>query len=141
MYNFPLRFLKYVRDAQLAGSPFMSVARGVHKLTADLADWFGLDAGYIRKGDRADVVIINPEGLNNDIDGISEAPMEGFGVDRLVKRNDDAVDVTIINGRVAYKKGDYFPENLGKEKGYGSFLENQLIEERKTTEMGQTATA
>ena len=141
MYNFPLRFLKYVRDAQLAGTPFMSVAQGVHKLTADLADWFGLDAGYIRKGDRADVVIINPEGLNNDIDGISEAPMEGFGVDRLVKRNDDAVDVTIINGRVAYKKGDYFPENLGKEKGYGSFLENQLIEERKTTEMGQTATA
>lgn len=141
MYNFPLRFLKYVRDAQLAGTPFMSVARGVHKLTADLADWFGLDAGYIRKGDRADVVIINPEGLNNDIDGISEAPMEGFGVDRLVKRNDDAVDVTIINGRVAYKKGDYFPENLGKEKGYGSFLENQFIEERKKTEMGQTATA
>ena len=141
MYNFPLRFLKYVRDAQLAGTPFMSVAQGVNKLTADLADWFGLDAGYIRKGDRADVVIINPEGLNNDIDGISEAPMEGFGVDRLVKRNDDAVDVTIINGRVAYKKGDYFPENLGKEKGYGSFLENQLIEERKTTEMGQTATA
>jgi len=109
MYNFPLRFLKYVRDAQLAGTPFMSVARGVHKLTADLADWFGLDAGHIREGDRADVVIINPEGLNDDVDGISEAPMEGFGVDRLVKRNDDAVEVTIINGKVAYKKGDYFP--------------------------------
>ena len=130
MYNFPLRFLKYVRDAQLEGKPFMTVAKGVHKLTADLADWFGLDAGHIREGDRADVVIVNPQGLNEDVDGISEAPMEGFGVDRLVKRNDEAIDVTIINGKVAYKKGDYFPENIGKEKGYGSFLENRYVEAR-----------
>ena len=141
MYNFPLRFLKYVRDAQLEGKPFMTVAKGVHKLTADLADWFGLDAGHIREGDRADVVIVNPQGLNEDVDGISEAPMEGFGVDRLVKRNDDAVDVTIINGKVAYKKGDYFPENLGKEKGYGSFLVTRYVEAREATEVGQTATA
>jgi N-acyl-D-aspartate/D-glutamate deacylase len=141
MYNFPLRFLKYVRDAQLAGSPFMSVARGVHKLTADLADWFGLDAGHIREGDRADVVIINPEGLNDDIDGISEAPMEGFGVDRLVKRNDDAVEVTIINGKVAYKKGDYFPEDLGNTKGYGGFLENRYVLQRDEQPSGQVATA
>jgi N-acyl-D-aspartate/D-glutamate deacylase len=141
MYNFPLRFLKYVRDAQLEGKPFMTVAKGVNRLTADLADWFGLDAGHIREGDRADVVIVNPVGLNEDVDGISEAPMEGFGVDRLVKRNDDAVDVTIINGKVAYKKGDYFPENLGKEKGYGSFLENQYVEEREVTEESQTAIA
>ena len=141
MYNFPLRFLKYVRDAQLAGQPFMTVAKGVHKLTADLADWFGLDAGHIREGDRADVVIVNPQGLNEDVDGISEAPMEGFGVDRLVKRNDEAVDVTIINGKVAYKKGDYFPENLGKEKGYGSFLENRYVEARETTVVGQIVTA
>lgn len=141
MYNFPLRFLKYVRDAQLAGTPFMSVARGVHKLTADLADWFGLDAGHIREGDRADVVIINPEGLNDDIDGISEAPMEGFGVDRLVKRNDDAVEVTIINGKVAYKKGDYFPEDLGNTKGYGGFLENRYVLQRDEQSSGQVATA
>jgi len=141
MYNFPLRFLKYVRDAQLAGTPFMSVARGVHKLTADLADWFGLDAGHIREGDRADVVIINPEGLNDDVDGISEAPMEGFGVDRLVKRNDDAVEVTIINGKVAYKKGDYFPEDLGNTKGYGGFLENRYVLQRDEQSSGQVATA
>jgi N-acyl-D-aspartate/D-glutamate deacylase len=130
MYNFPLRFLKYVRDAQQAGNPFMSAAQGIHKLTADLADWFGLDAGHIREGDRADVVIINPEGLNDEIDGISEAPMEGFGVDRLVKRNDDAIDATIINGRVAYKKGYDFADDLGKQKGFGGFLENRYVEMR-----------
>ena len=141
MYNFPLRFLKYVRDAQLEGQPFMTVAHGVHKLTADLADWFGLDAGHIRVGDRADVVIINPVGLNEDVDGISEAPMEGFGVDRLVKRNEDAVDATIINGKVAYKKGDYFPANLGKEKAYGGFLENRYVEQREESELGRVAIA
>ena len=141
MYNFPLRFLKYVRDAQLEGQPFMTVAHGVHKLTADLADWFGLDAGHIRVGDRADVVIINPVGLNEDVDGISEAPMEGFGVDRLVKRNEDAVDATIINGKVAYKKGDYFPANLGKEKVYGGFLENRYVEQREESELGKVAIA
>ena len=128
MYNFPLRFLKYVRDAQLEGKPFMSVARGVHKLTADLADWFGLDAGYIREGDRADVVIVNPEGLNQDIDDISEAPMEGFGVTRLVKRNNDAVDATIINGKVAYEKDVGFPDDLGTQTGYGQFLINSWVD-------------
>lgn len=128
MYNFPLRFLKYVRDAQLDGKPFISVSEGIHKLTADLADWFGLNAGYIREGDRADVVVLNPSGLNDDVDAISEAPMEGFGVDRLVKRNDEAVDVTIINGKIAYAKGDYFPDDLGKQKGYGTFLDCGFVE-------------
>lgn len=128
MYNFPLRMLKYVKDAKLEGKPFMTDGQAIHKLTADLADWFGLDAGHIRVGDRADVVIINPEGINDDVDAISEAPMEGFGIDRLVKRNDDAIDATIINGKVAYKKGDYFPDDLGKKQGYGVFLENSFVE-------------
>jgi len=128
MYNFPLRMLKYVKDAKLAGNPFMTDGQAIHKLTADLADWFGLDAGHIRVGDRADVVIINPEGINDDVDAISEAPMEGFGIDRLVKRNDDAIDATIINGKVAYKKADYFPEDFGKQQGYGQFLKNNFVE-------------
>ena len=128
MYNFPLRMLKYVKDAKMAGNPFMTDGQAIHKLTADLADWFGLDAGHIRVGDRADVVIINPEGINDDVDAISEAPMEGFGIDRLVKRNDDAIDATIINGKVAYKKADYFPEDFGKQQGYGQFLKNNFVE-------------
>jgi N-acyl-D-aspartate/D-glutamate deacylase len=130
MYNFPLRLLKYVRDAQLDGQPFMTAAQGIHAVTGDLADWFGVDAGYIREGDRADVVVINPQGLTDEVDDIHEAPMEGFGIDRLVKRNDDAVDLTIINGQVAYEKGDHFPDDLGREKGYGQFLINRYVEER-----------
>ena len=141
MYNFPLRMLKYVRDAQLEGKPFMTTAQGVNKLTADLADWFGLNAGYIREGDRADVVIINPEGLNDDIEAIHEATMEGFGLDRLVKRNDDAVLATIINGKIAYEKGGNFPDDLGKVLGYGCFLENKFVQERESFKAADVALA
>lgn len=51
-YNFPLRFLKYVRDAERAGTPFMTVGHAIHRLSGELADFIGVDAGYIRVGDR-----------------------------------------------------------------------------------------
>jgi len=127
MYNFPLRMLKYVRDAELAGVPFMSMPAAVRKLTGDLADWFGLDAGTIQEGKRADIAIINPEGLTDELDQVSYADMEGFGVERLVKRNNDAVDATIINGQLAYQKGGLFPDNFGLAQGYGVFLNNREV--------------
>jgi len=128
MYNFPLRLLKYVRDAQLDGNAFMTTAQGVRKLTGDLADWFGLDAGCIRKGNRADVVVVNPEGLTDELDDVAEAPMDGFGIERLVKRNDEAVDLTIINGKVAYQKSHGFSGDLGVSQQFGRFLVNREVE-------------
>jgi 8-oxo-dGTP pyrophosphatase MutT (NUDIX family) len=59
-YNFALKLLRRVRDAELAGKPFMTVEHAVHRLTAEVADWFGLPAGTLRKGDRADFVVIVP---------------------------------------------------------------------------------
>lgn len=130
-YNFPLRLLKYVRDAQIAGKPFMSTARGVHRVSGELGDWLGIDAGHIRVGDRADVVIINPEGLTEAVDEFTEAPMDVLGLQRVVKRNDDAVEATIINGRVAYRRGSEFVAELGKEQGFGQFLESREVLERQ----------
>ncbi len=121
-YNFPLRFLKYVRDAELAGQPFMDTGHAVRRLTGELADFAGVDAGYIRAGDRADLVIIDPEGLTDELDEVSEAPMENLGLMRLVKRNDAAVEATVIHGRVAYQRDTGFAEALGKERGFGRFL-------------------
>ncbi|MDZ4336944.1 MAG: N-acyl-D-glutamate amidohydrolase [Pseudomonas sp.] len=121
-YNFPLRFLKYVRDAELAGTPFMDMGRAIHRLSGELADFIGVDAGTIRVGDRADVVIVNPAGLTDELDEMHEAPMEVLGLERVVKRNDAAVDATLINGRVAYRRGSEFPEALGKQPGFGRFL-------------------
>lgn len=121
-YNFPLRFLKYVRDAELAGEPFMQLGRAVHRLSGELADFIGVEAGYLRVGDRADLVVINPAGLTDALDEMHEAPMEVLGMMRVVKRNDEAVELTLINGRIAYRKGLEYPDNLGKVQGYGRFL-------------------
>ncbi|WP_417215647.1 N-acyl-D-amino-acid deacylase family protein [Alcanivorax sp.] len=129
-YNFPLRLLKYVRDADEAGLPFMSVAEGVNAVTADLADWFGLRAGHLRVGARADVVIVNPEGLTDELDEVSWAPLEGTSLNRLVKRNDEAVTATIINGRVAYDRVQGFDERLGHERDFGQFLPGTEVQAR-----------
>lgn len=48
-YNYPLRLLKRVRDAQLSGRPFLTTERAVYRLTAEVADWFGVDAGTLRE--------------------------------------------------------------------------------------------
>ena len=57
-YNFGLRLLRHVRDANLAGNSFMTVEQAVHRLTGELAEWYGLDAGHLRVGDRADLVVV-----------------------------------------------------------------------------------
>ncbi len=64
-YNMGLRLLRHVRDAEKAGKPFMTIEQAVHRLTGELADWYRLDAGHLRIGDRADVVVIDPERLDD----------------------------------------------------------------------------
>ncbi len=141
-YNFPLRFLKYVRDAELTGTPFMDMGRAIHRLTGELADFIGVDAGTIRVGDRADVVIVNPAGLTDELDDIHEAPMEVLGLERVVKRNDAAVDATLINGRIAYRRGSEFPDALGTQRGFGSFLPGRDVAPRTAPAAGfKSATA
>ncbi len=86
-YNFPLRMLKRTRDADRADAPFLSVERAVHRLTGELAEWFGIDAGTLRQGDGADFVVIDPAGLNESVDGYyeEEVPFYG-GLRRMVNR-------------------------------------------------------
>jgi N-acyl-D-aspartate/D-glutamate deacylase len=121
-YNFTMCMLKYVLDAEREGQAFMSIARAVHRLSGELADWYGIDAGHIREGDRADVVVINPQGLTDEVWGMVDAPFPAFGMDRLVNRNDLAVDATIINGKLAYHRLEGYASDLGKARGYGRFL-------------------
>ena len=72
-YNMGLRLLRHVRDAERAGRPFMTIEQAVHRLTGELADWYRIDAGHLRVGDRADVVIVDPERLDAALDGYAEA--------------------------------------------------------------------
>ena len=121
-YNFPLRMLKRVRDAEAAGRPFMTVEHAVHKLTGDIADFHRIDAGHLAPGRRADVVVVDPERLDDSVEAIHEAPMPGFdGLSRLVRRNDDTVRAVLVNGRVAWRGGAP-ADDLGTSRGYGTFL-------------------
>ncbi|MBP1817770.1 amidohydrolase family protein [Mycobacterium sp. OAE908] len=107
-YNFSLRLLKRVRDAEAAGRPFLSLQRAVHRLTAEVADWFGLDAGTLREGDRADFVVIDPAGLDASVDAYHEEKVPFYGdLSRMVNRNDAAIVATGVNGTVVFRDGQF----------------------------------
>ena len=121
-YNFPQRMLKRVRDAELAGAPFMSVGRAVQRLSHEIAAWLGLDAGLLAVGRRADVVVLDPRGLDDAVEAIHEQPVaELAGLRRLVRRNPRAVDRVLVNGRVAVEQGEPLPE-VGRQVGFGQVL-------------------
>ena len=121
-YNLGLRFLRRVRDAEAAGCPILPVEQAVHRLTGELGEWFHLDAGFLRKGDRADVVVVRPEALDHRVDGYAEAPVPEFGgLSRMVRRNDDAVAATIVNGVVVFRDGE-FADGYGSTRRTGRFL-------------------
>jgi N-acyl-D-aspartate/D-glutamate deacylase len=120
-YNFPLRMLKAVRDAEARGRPFLSVGKAVARLTSEIADFLGLDAGRLLVGARADLVVVRPEGLDAAVDKIHEAPLEGFGsLKRLVRRNPRAIGAVFIGGHLAARDGEPTAE-LGRVR-MGSLL-------------------
>ena len=115
-YNMGLRLLRHVRDAQMAGKPFMTVEQAVHRLTGELADWYRLDAGHLRIGDRADVVVIDPERLDATLDGYAEDRVEQYGgLPRMVNRNDGTVTAVFVGGRAVFLGGKP-TEIVGKQR-------------------------
>jgi N-acyl-D-aspartate/D-glutamate deacylase len=121
-YSFPLRTLRYIRDRAVAGQPVMPIEKAVWRLTGEIGEWLGVDAGRLRVGDRADLVMIDPEALDDRLDAYHEANMEGFGdLMRMVNRSDGVVSTVLVNGRIAFDDGRCTPA-LGKELGFGTFL-------------------
>ncbi len=120
-YNLPLRFLKLVRDSHEEGAPIMSLERAVHRLTGEQADWLGIDAGHLRVGHRADVVVLDPRGLDQDLERVEWAEMQNFGLERMVNRVPGCVKHVLINGRKAVTEGEVEPD-LGRDRGFGRFL-------------------
>jgi len=121
-YNFPLHLLRLVRNRSRAGTPVMSAGRAVHRVTGELADYLGVDAGHLRVGGRADVAIIDPTALDGHLDDVVEAPMPGVpSLRRLVNRNDAAVRAVLVNGRLAWD-GSAIGTGFGSEPGFGSVL-------------------
>ena len=120
-YNFGLRLLRRVYDAQKAGTPFMTMEQAVHRLTGELADWYQIDAGHLRMGDRADLVIVDPAYLDDSLDGYAEEKVEQYGgLSRMVNRNDDTVSAVLVGGQAVFMDGQP-TEVLGNQRT-GSFL-------------------
>ncbi|MBF6415372.1 N-acyl-D-amino-acid deacylase family protein [Nocardia cyriacigeorgica] len=100
---------------------FMPVEQAIHRLTGELAQWYGLDAGTIAAGARADLAVIDPAGFDGSSAGYHEAPMPGAGLSRMVNRNDAAVAATIVGGTVVYEDGEFVP-GFGTDLRAGTFL-------------------
>jgi N-acyl-D-aspartate/D-glutamate deacylase len=120
-YNLPLRLLQLVKQSADQEQAFMTLEEAVHRVTGDQADWFSIEAGYIRQGDRADVVVLDPEAFQQDLEKVSWADMENFDLQRLVNRNPGLVKHVLINGKLALED-EVISENLGTQTGFGQFI-------------------
>ncbi|PQM52397.1 hypothetical protein C5U48_10385 [Mycolicibacter virginiensis] len=120
-YNMGLRLLRHVLDAQQSGQAFLSVEQAVHRLTGELADWYRVDAGHLRVGDRADVVVIDPAHLDDTLDAYAEESFDHYGgMSRMVNRNDEAVSAVFIAGQAVVLDGQ--PTSVLGTQRTGSFL-------------------
>jgi N-acyl-D-aspartate/D-glutamate deacylase len=117
-YNAGLRMLERVHQRRS-----MPVETAVRRLTGELADWYGLDAGYLGNGKRADIAVINPAGFDGSSAAYAEAPYPGApSVKRMVNRNDNLVSATVVGGQIVYSGGEFAP-GFGTELHAGQFLQ------------------
>jgi N-acyl-D-aspartate/D-glutamate deacylase len=78
----------------------------VHRLTGELADWYRLDAGHLRVGDRADLAVIDPDRLDASLNEYAEDTVDQYGgLSRMVNRNDDTVRAVVVGGRAVFLDG------------------------------------
>jgi N-acyl-D-aspartate/D-glutamate deacylase len=115
-YNCNLRYLERVHQRG-----FMPIEAAVHRVTGELADWYGLDAGRLAPGQRADIAVIDPVGFDGSSGQYAEAPMPGTELSRMVNRNDLAVAATIVGGQVVYEYGT-FADGFATTMHAGTFL-------------------
>jgi N-acyl-D-aspartate/D-glutamate deacylase len=117
-YNAGLRMLERVHQRRS-----MPVETAVRRLTGELADWYGLDAGYLSNGKRADIAVINPAGFDGSSAAYAEASYPGApSVKRMVNRNDNLVSATVVGGQIVYSDGEFAP-GFGTELHAGRFLQ------------------
>ena len=117
IYNFGPALLKLVNDRQQKGQKTMSIGKAVQKITKELADWYLMpNIGSIEEGKQADITLIDPKQLNDEVYDLKEAPMPGLPEYlRIVRRNDATVPYVFINGEKAWEGGSPSP-HLGKRK-------------------------
>ena len=121
-YDFGLQLLRFCAERQAAGTPVMSIGRAVHRLTGEIADWLGIDAGHLAVGKRADLVVLDPQALVARPGTVEEAEIAAFGgLRRLVNRAPGVVRQVYVAGRLAVQD-DVAAPAFGVEPGYGRVL-------------------
>ncbi|HEV3138251.1 MAG TPA: amidohydrolase family protein [Pirellulales bacterium] len=102
----------------------MPIEKAISKLTGQSAEWLGLDAGLLRPGAWADVIVVDPEKLQKGLGPPIEHYDEGLhGAMRMVKRSDGVVRQVLVGGRLAFENGQFVPE-FGRQR-FGRLLRSQ----------------
>ncbi|SIS16493.1 N-acyl-D-aspartate/D-glutamate deacylase [Aquipseudomonas alcaligenes] len=102
--------LWFLRDC-LLHSDALPIEKAVWRITGELAEWFGLDAGYLQEGRVADVLVLDPHALKTDLSGPQETTDPRFdGAMRMVTRSGRAVQQVIVGGQRVLDQGRPHPE-------------------------------
>jgi N-acyl-D-aspartate/D-glutamate deacylase len=121
-YDFPLHLFRLVVRAEAEGRTLMSPHRAVHRVTGEIADYLGIDAGHLEVGKRADIAVVDPATLDERLDPMAEEEMIGMpGLHRLVRRHDACVPAVLVSGRIAWHDGS-FAHGFGDRRGFGRVL-------------------
>lgn len=101
---------------QAITTKFLSPEIAISRVTGEAANWFRLDAGVIKVGAKADLVLINPRFLNQSISPqvqISDPILDGES--RMVRRGSaEIVEGVYINGVQVVFRGEV-RDVLGRE--------------------------
>ncbi len=111
-YDGNLRMLKIAQQDGVA-----QVARAVHRLTQEPAEFFGIDCGVLQLGAQADLVVIDPDALRRfDPDrSVEYHYREVFEHHQLVNRPQGVVTEVMVGGKLAWSGGRYTPL-FGRER-------------------------
>ena len=121
-YDFPLRLLRLCMRQRQAGKPALGVGRAIQRVTSEIADFYRIDAGRVRVGCRADLVLLDPQALSEGESQIEEVAMPAFGgLRRMVNREPGVVQAVVVGGRLALRH-DQPDAALGRERGFGVVL-------------------
>ncbi|MEN3332860.1 MAG: hypothetical protein V7641_2225 [Blastocatellia bacterium] len=102
---------------QAATTGFIQMEQAIARVTGEAARWFRLDAGVLRKGAKADFVLINPAHLRAPLSEqieISDAVLDG--APRMVKRGSERIiEAVYIKGCPVVQRGE-ISAMLGQKK-------------------------
>ncbi|WP_428311977.1 N-acyl-D-amino-acid deacylase family protein [Hydrocarboniphaga sp.] len=105
-YDGNLRMLKFAQTDGLA-----KVAQAVHRLTAEPAEYFGVDRGRVAVGAVADLVLIDPAALSswNPEATVEYVWRDCFEHHQLVNRPAGVVAAVAVGGKLLWRDGAYLP--------------------------------